>query len=125
MSKRSGFAYNGRMVALSVRSKHYMTKFTFVAAVERPHELPKFTFFNGLLGAWAFMKTEVEGRSSTSQPAGSPVLKVLNVDEQTSVDIVAYVLFLAAQPAQKRKNLSFCGFVGQNHVFQPQLIDGS
>lgn len=60
------------------KSKRYITKVMFLAAVARPrYDYGKKVWFNGLIGIWPYVYEEPAKRHSKNRPAGTMVTKVI------------------------------------------------
>ena len=74
----------------SCKSKRFITKVMFMAAVAQPQrDEDGNCLFDGLLGIWPFVKTEVAKRSSRNRPAGANVTKTVDsVGRQEITDMM-------------------------------------
>lgn len=65
-----------------VKSKHFITKVMFLAAVARPQwDSSRNRMFDGKIGIWPIVKKEPAMRASKNRPRGTMVTKPLNVDK--------------------------------------------
>jgi hypothetical protein len=67
----------------SVKSKRYVTKVMFLAAVMRPIIISGEVLFDGKLGIWPFVSEEPAQRTSKNRAAGTIEIKPVSVDRDT------------------------------------------
>ncbi|KAF0705977.1 hypothetical protein AaE_014303, partial [Aphanomyces astaci] len=80
--KKKFYVYDDEEVAArSVKSKHFITKVMFLAAVARPrYDHTRKTFFDGKIGVWPFVEVVAAKRTSRNRPKGAPVTMPQNVN---------------------------------------------
>ncbi|KAF0685508.1 hypothetical protein As57867_022548, partial [Aphanomyces stellatus] len=76
------YVYDDEEIALrAVKSKNFITKVMFIAAVARPRwDAHRKTFFDGKLGIWPFVEYAVAQRTSKNRPKGTIETKTKTVD---------------------------------------------
>ncbi|KAF0682381.1 Aste57867_25469 [Aphanomyces stellatus] len=76
------YVYEDETVALrAVKSKRFITKVMFLAAVARPrHDAHRNRHFDGKIGIWAFVELTVALRKSKNRPKGAIVTTPQSVD---------------------------------------------
>ena len=101
------------------KNKRFITKVMFLAAVARPRwDTNKNKRFDGKLGIWPFIKTEISKRKSRNRPAGVPETKA--IEKVTNVE---YREFLIEKllPAIKNKFPSTYDAVSYTHLTLPTI----
>ncbi|KAF0710796.1 hypothetical protein AaE_012376 [Aphanomyces astaci] len=88
--KRRYYVYDDEEVAAhSVKSKHYITKVMFLAAVARPrYDHHSKTFWDGKVGVWPFVQVSPALRGSKNRPKGTLVTVPQAVDSTVYFDAV-------------------------------------
>ncbi|KAG3183880.1 hypothetical protein PC128_g13959 [Phytophthora cactorum] len=72
-----------------VRSKRFITRVMFLAAVGRPrYDKEKQQVFDGKVGIWAFVERVVAQRSSSRRPAGTIITKEVSVNKTKCRDML-------------------------------------
>lgn len=78
----------------SVKSKRFITKVMFLAAVARPRwDHTRGTWFDGKLGIWPFVQWVEAARNSRNRPAGTLELKSCNVDREVYREFLVQKVF--------------------------------
>ncbi|KAF0706721.1 hypothetical protein As57867_006689, partial [Aphanomyces stellatus] len=73
----------------SWKSKRYIPKVMFLAAVARPrYDVARGAFFDGKVGMWPFVRLAPAVRNSRNRRAGTMVTKLVNVDAAVYRDFV-------------------------------------
>lgn len=63
------------------RSKRFLTKVMFLVAVARPRwNTTRDQWFDGHIGMWLCMRTELAKRNSKNRPKGTPITVTVNLD---------------------------------------------
>ncbi|ETV78410.1 hypothetical protein H257_07959 [Aphanomyces astaci] len=80
--KKKFYVYDDEEVAArSVKSKHFITKVMFFAAVAWPrYDHTRKTFFDGKIGVWPFVEVVAAKQTSRNRPKGAPVTMPQNVN---------------------------------------------
>ncbi|KAF0714759.1 Aste57867_3712 [Aphanomyces stellatus] len=88
--KNRFYVYEDEAVALrACKSKRFITKVMFLAAVARPRYDPhRRCVFDGKLGIWPFVKHVAAVRNSKNRPKGTIITKPQNVDAHVYFDCV-------------------------------------
>ncbi|KAH9103000.1 hypothetical protein AeMF1_020566 [Aphanomyces euteiches] len=99
--KRKYYVYDDEELALrSVKSKHFITKVMFLAAVSRPHyDYGKKKNFDGKIGLWPFVEQVPAKRASKNRPKGALVTTHITVNSE----VYRSVIFKNVIPAIKDK----------------------
>ncbi|KAH9132635.1 hypothetical protein AeRB84_015336 [Aphanomyces euteiches] len=99
--KRRHYAYDDEVVPRrSGKSRHFVTKVMFLAAVARPrYDYSKKKIFDGKLGVWPFVETTLAKRGSKNRAKGTPVLSLQPVNS----DMYQAMVFDKVIPAIKAK----------------------
>ena len=65
---------------INIRNKRYIEKVMFLCAVARPRwDTTRNQHFDGKIGIWPFVETVPAARTSRNRPAGTPLMKSINV----------------------------------------------
>ncbi|ETV97349.1 hypothetical protein H310_09686 [Aphanomyces invadans] len=80
--KRKFYVYDDEEVAVrAVKSKQFITKVMFLAAVARPqYDYTKKAYFDGKVGVWPFVVVQPAKRNSKNRAKGTPVVVPQVVD---------------------------------------------
>ena len=80
----------------SAKSKHFITKVMFLAAVTRPHYDPHTkTLFDGEIGVWPFVEKMAAKRGSKNRPKGT----VTTVPQTVTADVYKEMILTKVVPA--------------------------
>ncbi|KAF0726999.1 hypothetical protein Ae201684P_015801 [Aphanomyces euteiches] len=88
--RRKFYVYEDEEIAArSVKSKGFITKVMFLAAVARPrYDYHRKTEFDGKIGVWLFVELVPAKQSSKDRPKGSIVVVPKNVDSLTYQSVI-------------------------------------
>ncbi|KAF0704028.1 hypothetical protein AaE_015142 [Aphanomyces astaci] len=88
--KRKYYVYDDEEVAArTVKSKSFITKVMFLAAVARPrYDYHAKKMWDGKVGVWPFVQVAPALRSSKNRPKGTPVTVPVTVDSKVYFDAV-------------------------------------
>ena len=78
-----------------------MKKIMFLAVVGRPHHRPDGTFFNGLVGVWAFAKRVFAQCASKNRARGTAELQPVTVTGDVWRDLMVEKVFPAVRSAMR------------------------
>ncbi len=80
----------------SVKSKRFITKVMFLAAVGVPrYDNHRESYFDGKIGVWPFVETGDAIWSSCNRPKGTSITKLVNVDKRIYQEFLIKHLFPA------------------------------
>ncbi|KAF0733941.1 hypothetical protein AaE_009173 [Aphanomyces astaci] len=97
--KKCFYAYDDEeLPKRQLKSKRFITKVMFLAAVARPRYDPhKKGFFDGKIGIWPFVETVIAKRNSPNRPKGTPLIV------QVTADVYRGMIIEKVIPAIKAK----------------------
>ncbi|KAF0775532.1 hypothetical protein AaE_000768 [Aphanomyces astaci] len=99
--KKAFYAYEDEdLPKRRLKSKRYITKVMFLAAVTRPrYDHHKKCIFDGKIGIWPFVETVLAQRLSRNRPKGTPIV----VPQNVTSDVYRSMIFDNVIPAIKAK----------------------
>ncbi|KAF0707394.1 hypothetical protein AaE_013625, partial [Aphanomyces astaci] len=99
--KKRFYAYSDEVLPLrSLKSKRFITKVMFLAAVARPrYDFHKKSYFDGKLGIWPFIERVPAQRGSKHRPKGT----IITVPQNVNSDIYRETILHKVVPAIKSK----------------------
>ncbi|KAH9109621.1 hypothetical protein AeMF1_015339 [Aphanomyces euteiches] len=116
--RRKFYVYEDEEIAArSVKSKGFITKVMFLAAVARPrYDYHRKTEFDGKIGIWPFVELVPAKRSSKNRPKGSIVVVPKNVDSLTYQSAILEKVIPAIKEKFPRAGQAQCVTIHQDNA---------
>ncbi|KAF0743340.1 hypothetical protein Ae201684_001817 [Aphanomyces euteiches] len=116
--RRKFYVYEDEEIAArSVKSKGFITKVMFLAAVARPrYDYHRKTEFDGKIGVWPFVELAPAKRSSKNRPKGSIVVVPKNVDSLTYQSAILEKVIPAIKEKFPRAGQAQCVTIQQDNA---------